>query len=165
MRTKKLSDILKASYEDTEGSPSLLLINDPDIVNGPKVSDPTKPPIPNLSTYPFLSKGLEELGSFLDSVPTDFPISTYYFLVADKRTIEDDSLLFVGRSSGENDEQETVRLASEYANKYPIAVQVGTLGINELRSSVDEDGVYRGGPADRPPPKKGGKAPRKELGR
>ena len=82
-----LTDVVKSAYgSETDCGPNMLLINGPDIVSGPMPVDPTEPPVTNLSGYPLLSKSLEELGSFLGTIPGGWPTSTLRFLVADKQT-------------------------------------------------------------------------------
>ena len=158
-----LTDVVKSACDsETDCGPNMLLINDPDIVSGPMSVDPTEPPVANLSGYPFLSKSLEELGSFLGTIPEGWPISILRFLVADKQTAEDRTVLFVERGHKETEELQTWRLAAEHANAIPIAVQVSTMSISGVRAIADEDGVYRGGLA-RQQPTRGGPAPRKLL--
>lgn len=87
----------------------------------------------------------------------------HQFLIADKQTNENHSLLFVDRGYEPDQAPQTVRLDAEYANAIPVAVQVATTDINEVRAQVDEDGVFRGG-ASRPAVRKGQPTPRKALG-
>lgn len=76
-----------------------------------------------------------------------------------KTTLDEDTLLLVYNIGNS---QESIRLSAGYANSQAVSVSVATTDVGELRSLADNDGVYRGGP-DRPPPRKGGKAPRKQL--
>jgi hypothetical protein len=71
-------------------------------------------------------------------------------------------VLFVQRGYEDTDKPETLRLDAKHANAIPIAVQVATMDMSSIREIADEDGVYRGGPADQQP-RKGGPAPRKQL--
>jgi hypothetical protein len=158
LSAEKLSKIISTAYEsDTEASPNILFINDPDIVDGPKLKDPTNPPIPKISEYPFLSKSPEKLNSFIHTIPEDWPISTWRFLIADEETTENDSLLCVETKDSKS---ETLRLDAKFANSIPISLEIGTLGMAELQDNVDDDGVYRGGHF---PVEKGRPAPKKEL--
>ena len=97
-------------------------------------------------------------------------VSNALFLVADKRTSEDQNTLLLvaiakrGIGSAEFD-LESVRVSAEFANTESVAVSVATTGVNELVALADGDGVYRGGSdgIPRQPPKKGGPAPRKQF--
>lgn len=71
--------------------------------------------------------------------------------------------MFVDRGYEPGQTPQTVRLDAEHANAVPVAVQVATMDINEVRAEVDEDGVFRGG-ASRPAVRKGEPTPRKALG-
>jgi hypothetical protein len=59
----------------------------------------------------------------------------------------------------------TVRLSAQHANAIPVAVAVGTMGIEEViaLALADGDGVFRGGPAAAPS-RKGKPAPPMQLG-
>ena len=86
------------------------------------------------------------------------------FLVADQRTAEDESLLLV-QSLRDGESVEFVRVAAEFVNTQAVAMAVATTDVQELRSLIDEDGVFRGGSGrgGNLLPRKGGKAPRKQL--
>jgi hypothetical protein len=87
-------------------------------------------------------------------------------LVADARTLEDKSLLFVDAGYDDTvspDEAKTVRLSAQHANAIPVAVAVASMGIEEVIALADGDGVFRGGPAAAAP-RKGQPAPRMQLG-
>jgi hypothetical protein len=87
-------------------------------------------------------------------------------LVADARTLEDKSLLFVDTGydvAVSPDEAKTVRLSAQHANAIPVAVAVASMGIEEVIALADGDGVFRGGPAAAAP-RKGQPAPRMQLG-
>ena len=93
-------------------------------------------------------------------------VSSYYFLVADARTLEDKSLLFVDAAyddAASPDDAKTVRLSAQYANAIPVAIAVATMGIDEVIALADEDGVFRGG-SPAVPPIKGQPAPSMQLG-
>jgi hypothetical protein len=86
-------------------------------------------------------------------------------LVADARTLEDKSLLFVDvayDNTASPDETKTVRLSAQQANAIPVAVLVASMGIEEVIALADGDGVFRGG---RVAVVKGKPAPRMQLGR
>ena len=61
------------------------------------------------------------------------------------------------------DEVKVVRLSAQHANAVPVALGIGTLGIDEVIALADKDGVYRGGPAAAPP-RRGQPAPQIRLG-
>ena len=97
---------------------------------------------------------------FLREYATGTVVDESVFLVADGRTVENESLLLVQSLHG--DPMHCVRLAAEYVNTKAVAVAVAATGVQELRRLVDGDGVFRGG-GDNPSPRKGGEAPRKQL--
>ena len=84
-------------------------------------------------------------------------------MVADARTLEDKSLLFVDVGYDDNAEVQTVRLSAQQANAIPVAVAVATMGTEEVIALADGDGVFRGGSATAPPGQ-GGPAPPMRLG-
>lgn len=87
-------------------------------------------------------------------------------MVADAQTLEDKSLLFVDAGydhTASPDQAKTVRLSAHQANAVPVAIGVGTMGIDEVIALSDGDGVFRGGPAAAPPTQ-GQPAPLKRLG-
>lgn len=81
------------------------------------------------------------------------------FIILDERSCEDESVLLV---SGRGDEEglQVVRVSFEQSLAILQAVDVRSIGMNEVRSWVDESGVYRGSDSV---PKKGGAAPMKKL--
>jgi hypothetical protein len=96
--SKALTHIVKTAYEsEPDSGPNILLIDGLDMVHGPMPVDPTEPPLGGLPGYPFLSRSVEELGSFLDTIPEGWPISTFRFLVVDEQSVEDETVLFVER--------------------------------------------------------------------
>ncbi|KAF2669834.1 hypothetical protein BT63DRAFT_423814 [Microthyrium microscopicum] len=154
----RLTTILTLAYEGSpDTDPDIIFINDLDIPSGPEPKDPSLS-IPAINEYPFLGKTTTELGAFITKFPEDWSLFHDIFLVADKQTAENDSLLLVQNLEPE----ETVRLAAEHANAIPIAIRVATMDIGGVQSLVDEDGIYRGGRSGGQV-KKGGPAPRKQL--
>lgn len=139
------------------------MLSKPDLLYNPQNAQPSHPPITSFSDYPFLAHSIQDLADLLDKSDPEPAISSHQFLVADEQTNEDNTLIFVDIGYEKNAKPETVRLDATHANAVPIAVQVATMDLNGIRSLVDEDGVYRGGPSD-PEPKKGKPAPRKKLG-
>lgn len=91
--------------------------------------------------------------------------------VADEETAKGgNTLLLVSEIGTEGDEDRPalmcVRLDAEHVNTETVAVSVALKDVQELLSSVDGDGVYRGGRRDRDGiqlPKKREKAPQKQL--
>jgi hypothetical protein len=119
----------------------------------------TKPPVESLQ-YPFLGWDISKIARFLQENALNTVVDYTTFLVADEKTTSDeDTLLLVYNI---DNSQESIRLSAAYANSEAVSVSVATKDVGELRSLADDDGVYRGGPRG-PPPKKGGKAPRKQL--
>jgi hypothetical protein len=89
-------------------------------------------------------------------------VSSHHLLVADARTLEDKSLLFVDAGYDNTASAKTVRLSAQHANAIPVAIAVATMGIEEVIALADGDGVFRGGPAAALP--KGKPAPPMQLG-
>lgn len=119
----------------------------------------TKPPVESLQ-YPFLGWDIGKIAQFLQENAPKSVLDHTTFLAADEKTASyEDTLLLVYNIE---DPQESIRLSAGYANSGAVSVSVATMDVGELRSLADDDGVYRGGP-QRPPPQKGGKAPRKQL--
>ena len=110
--------------------------------------------------YPFLGWDIGKIAQFLQENTSDTIVDYTTFLVADEKTaLDEDTLLLVYDVEGL---QESIRLSACFANSEAVSVSVATKDVGELWTLADEDGVYRGGP-QHPPPKKGGKAPRKRL--
>ncbi|KEY81503.1 hypothetical protein BA78_8012 [Aspergillus fumigatus] len=119
----------------------------------------TKLPVESLQ-YPFLGWDIGKIAQFLQENASDTIVDYTTFLVADEKTaLDEDTLLLVYDVEGL---QESIRLSACFANSEAVSVSVATKDVGELWTLADEDGVYRGGP-QHPPPKKGGKAPRKRL--
>lgn len=92
------------------------------------------------------------------------------FLIADEKTAKDEDTLLLVQSSGKEQNEDHfglhhVRVAADYANTEAVALSVATKDVEGLLGLADGEGVYRGGRGgrDHQPPKKGGKAPRKQL--
>ncbi|KAB8204143.1 hypothetical protein BDV34DRAFT_197932 [Aspergillus parasiticus] len=163
-----LTSILTKAYPhaiEIQSPPTLLLINNTgNALRRYTHDDVTYPPVDPSFKSPFLGWEMDEVVRFLREYATGTIVDHFVFLVADQRTAEDESLLLV-QSFGEGDSVESVRLAAEYVNTQAVAVAVATTDVQELRGLVDEDGVFRGGSgrSGNPVPRKGGKAPRKQL--
>lgn len=161
--TKTLSSIIQTAYAGGPDSPpSLFVLLEPNLLANLQTVQPSLPPITDLSSYPFLSHSVQDLATFLDSNNPGSAISSHQFLIADKQTNEDHSVLLVDRGYEPGETPQTVRLDAAHANAVPVAVQVATMDINGVRALVDEDGVFRGG-GSRPAARKGEPAPRKPL--
>ncbi|KAE8337425.1 hypothetical protein BDV24DRAFT_167285 [Aspergillus arachidicola] len=163
-----LTTILTKAYAhaiDIQSPPTLLLLEKTgDALRRYTHDDVTYPPVDPSFKSPFLGWNLDEVVRFLREYATGTVVDESVFLVADQRTAEDESLLLV-QSFGDEESVESVRLDAEYVNTQAVAVAVATTGVQELRSLVDEDGVFRGGSGrgGNLVPRKGGKAPRKQL--
>lgn len=139
------------------------MVSESGLLANPENAQPSHPPISDLSDYPFLSRSVQDLADVLEKSDSEPAISAHQFLVADEQTNQDKTLIFVDIGYEKNARPEIVRLDATHANAVPIAVQVATMDLNGIRSLLDGDGVYRGGPSG-PEPKKGKPAPRKQLG-
>jgi uncharacterized protein (UPF0210 family) len=119
----------------------------------------TMPPVESLQ-YPFLGWDIGKIAQFLQEDASETVVDYTTFLVADEKTASDEDTLLLVYSI--EDSLESIRLSASYANSQAVSVSIATTDVGELRSLSDEDGVFRGGP-QRPPPRKGGEAPRKQL--
>ncbi|RHZ45473.1 uncharacterized protein CDV56_104071 [Aspergillus thermomutatus] len=159
-----ITSVLSTAYEASskiDSPPSLILVMTANAAELQKYTKDsvTKPPVESLQ-YPFLGWDIGKIAQFLQENASKTVVDHTTFLVADEKTTSDeDTLLLVYNIE---DSQESIRLSAGYANSQAVSVSVATTDVGELRSLADDDGVYRGGP-QRPPPKKGGKAPRKQL--
>ncbi|KNG83908.1 hypothetical protein ANOM_008144 [Aspergillus nomiae NRRL 13137] len=159
-----LTSILTKAYAhaiDINSPPTLLLVESTGTALRRYTRDAvTYPPVDSAFKSPFNGWELDDVVRFLREYAMGTVVDESVFLVADGRTVEDESLLLVQSLHG--DPMQSVRLAAEYVNTKAVAVAVAATGVQELRSLVDGDGVFRGG-GDNPSPRKGGKAPRKQL--
>ncbi|RAL12494.1 uncharacterized protein BO97DRAFT_405440 [Aspergillus homomorphus CBS 101889] len=159
-----IASILSKAYETArkiDSPASLLLLTTTSAADLQQYTEgsATKPPVAS-SPYPFLCWDIGKIARFLCENASMTVVDHSVFLVADEKTaFDEDTLLLV--HSVENS-QVSIRLSAGYANSQAVSVSVATTDVGELRSLADEDGVYRGGP-ERPPPIRGGKAPRKQL--
>lgn len=99
------------------------------------------------------------IATLLAEKGTGSQIKPKAFIILDERTSDDSSVLIVYKPAGEG-EVETVRTSFEQSLGILVPVDVGTMGMEEVQSWVDADGVYRGSPSKAT---KGGSAPRKQL--
>ncbi|KAI9831938.1 MAG: hypothetical protein M1819_004660 [Sarea resinae] len=163
-----LSETLTAAYNQSDESPASLVLLTEDSRSALQhyTQDSfSRPPIGPFES-PFLGKSIQDVAGFLNDNAHGTIVEPSLFFVADEQTAKDNTLLLVqgALKSGTPDNTiQTVRLAAEFANTEALAISVATKGINELQTLQDGDGVYRGGPRHGEPPKKGGKAPRKQL--
>jgi hypothetical protein len=93
------------------------------------------------STYPFLDRDVDRLSAFLRQNGPDSALSRDQFLVVDARTLVDRSVLFVRSVSSGT--AESVRLSVENANAIPIAIDVGSMGMEQLKWGVGADNIFR----------------------
>ncbi|OGM49588.1 hypothetical protein ABOM_001775 [Aspergillus bombycis] len=164
-----LTSILTKAYAhaiDINSPPTLLLVESTGTALLRRYTHDavTYPPVDAACKSPFRGWGLDDMIRFLREYATGTAVDASVFLVADGRTVEDESLLLV-QSLRDGDPVESVRLAAEHVNTKAVAVAVAATDVRELRSLVDEDGVFRGGHGggDSSLPRKGGTAPRKQL--
>lgn len=110
---------------------------------------------------PFLGWELEKIAEFLTKNTRGTVVDQAVFLVADGQTANDkDTLLLVHNLDGSS--LQSVRVSAACGNTEAISVSVATKDLDELRSLVDDDGIFRGGRRGQLP-KKGGRAPKKQL--
>ncbi|KAH1335134.1 hypothetical protein KXV68_003398 [Aspergillus fumigatus] len=159
-----ITSILSTAYKASsviDSPPNLIVIMTADAAELQEYTDDsvTKLPVESLQ-YPFLGWDIGKIAQFLQENTSDTIVDYTTFLVADEKTaLDEDTLLLVYDVEGL---QESIRLSACFANSEAVSVSVATKDVGELWTLADEDGVYRGGP-QHPPPKKGGKAPRKRL--
>ncbi|PKX92367.1 uncharacterized protein P174DRAFT_372824 [Aspergillus novofumigatus IBT 16806] len=159
-----ITSILSTAYEASskiDSPPSLILIMTADAAELQKYTEDsvTMPPVESLQ-YPFLGWDIGKIAEFLQEDASETVVDYTTFLVADEKTASDEDTLLLIYSI--EDSLESIRLCASYANSQAVSVSIATTDVGELWSLADEDGVYRGGP-QRPPPRKGGEAPRKQL--
>ncbi|KAJ5812386.1 hypothetical protein N7474_008687 [Penicillium riverlandense] len=158
-----LSRILITAYKHSvqlDGYPTLLLLSSAKKESLTGSLHPTSPPIDPSVKSSFIGWSAEQIKQHLIDNADDDRINTHLFLVADERTVHDETLLLVEYSSdGEEARLDTVRIAAEEANAKAICVDVGVMSVRELSGDIDVDGAYR----PRSTPQRGGSAPRKQL--
>ncbi|KAE8353460.1 hypothetical protein BDV28DRAFT_148039 [Aspergillus coremiiformis] len=144
-----LSNILDTAYRrDLEGPPSLILLsaNDSSGLSQLTEESASQPPIVEPFASSFTGMAITDVALFLHGSAQDTVISTHFFFIADAQTATDQSLLLVQINWDDPTVIQTVRVAAEHANREAVSLTMGITGVNELRSLVDEDGIYRGGP-------------------
>ena len=119
-------------------------------VSIPKIA--SEPPVPPF-TSPFIGQSAEEVSKHADGVE--------YFVVLDKRSTEDDSAVLVDYQPGPGGVQ-TVRATFDSAQHLLTAVEMATLGFNEIQQIADSSGGVYG--TSRGGVQKGGPAPAMRLG-
>ncbi|GES59951.1 hypothetical protein ATEIFO6365_0002028200 [Aspergillus terreus] len=159
-----LTSVLGTAYDassNIDSPPSLILVTTADAAVLQKYTKDsvTKPPVESVQ-YPFLGWDVGKIARFLQENASQTVLDHTTFLVADEQTASDGDTLLLAYNI--KDSQDSVRLSAGCANSGAVSVSVATRDVGELRSLADDDGVYRGGP-QRPPPQKGGKAPKKQL--
>lgn len=144
-----------------DSPPTLLLLTEGDgnTLRQYTYDSVSQPPVDSFQS-PFLGWELEKIAEFLSENTRGTVVDQAVFLVADGQTANDgDTLLLVHNLDGS---LQSVRVSAAYGNTEAISVSVATTDLDELRSLVDDDGVFRGGRRGQPP-KKGGSAPKKQL--
>lgn len=160
-----ISSILTTAYnasEKIDSPPSLVLLSESnrDALLQYTYNSVSQPPIEGSFESPFLGWEIEKIAGFLNENAQGTVVDQTVFVVADGQTAEDeDTLLLVHNLDGS---LQSVRVSAAYGSMEAVSVSVATKDLNELRSLVDDDGVYRGGRRGQPP-LKGGRAPRKQL--
>ncbi|RYP53408.1 hypothetical protein DL769_010524 [Monosporascus sp. CRB-8-3] len=117
------------------------------------VSIPTtasEPPVQPF-TSPFIGQSAEEVSNHVNGVN--------YLVILDKQSTEDDTAVLVARGPGG---VQTVRTTFESAQHLLTAVEIATLGFDEIQQIAGSSGGVYG--ASRNEPQRGGPAPRRRLG-
>ncbi|KAF4537011.1 uncharacterized protein LTHEOB_11720 [Lasiodiplodia theobromae] len=118
-------------------------------------SSPSQPPLEPFASA-FLGQPVEAVAQRLSSTDASF------FAVLDERSAADETALVVVASRGTGGGVQDVRVTFDEVQRLLTALDVGSLGIEEVRSIAESNGrVY--GPA-RESAQKGQPAPRKRLG-
>ncbi|KAK0658547.1 hypothetical protein DIS24_g4660 [Lasiodiplodia hormozganensis] len=119
-------------------------------------SSPSRPPLEPFAS-PFLGQPVEAIAQRLSSADASF------FAVLDERSAADETALVVAsRGAGGGGGVQAVRVTFDEVQRLLTALDVASLGIEEVRSIAESNGgVY--GP-DRESTRKGQPAPRKRLG-
>lgn len=130
----------------------------------------TYPPVESPLKSPFLGWSIRDATQLLSENADGSIVDWRVFLVADEETAKDGDALLMVQNVGQGEDDKLalkcVRLAAEHVNAEAVAVSVAIKDVEELLSLVDGNGVYRGGMGGRDShqsPKKGGKAPKKQL--
>lgn len=130
----------------------------------------TYPPVESPLKSPFLGWSIRDAGQLLNENADGSIVDSRVFLVADEETAKDEDTLLMVQNVGQREDDKLalkcVRLAAEHVNTEAVTVSVATKDIEEILSLVNGNVVYGGGMGGRDshqPPKKGGKAPRKQL--
>jgi hypothetical protein len=123
--------------------------------DGPAPSVPTtasRPPLPP-SLIPFVTPSAEDASRQVGDAQ--------FFAVLDEQSSRNDTAILVARQ--EDDAIQTVRVTFDSAQHLLTALDIATLGFEEIRNIADSSGGVYGTPAPGGP-QKGGAAPRKRLG-
>jgi hypothetical protein len=84
------------------------------------------------SSFPTIQQKLNQMGTSTHSA-----INTHWFLVLDKRSVEDETTVIVNVDEGE---VRNVRVRFAVASRYLAAVRVAHSSINELMEIAEEEG-------------------------
>ena len=154
--------MLTTAYKAPDCAPSLILLTSPSQLTnsdfGKEATSPTA--IPSTIHSEFLNKSPINISKILRD---NTKVSDTVFLLADKQTVTDGTVLLVVRDPS-GGALETVRLSEQYMNSQAICVDVAVTDVGEIISLADPDGVFRGGPRSEESVQQGGAAPRKRLG-
>lgn len=146
-----LSSILTAAYTSTNEAAStatLYFLPDASKVAVSAARHPTRLPLDPELESTFINWPLEQIAQFLQE-HSYRRLNDRLFVVADRRTAADETLLLVQRWTHEDDAgfEDTllvaVRVAAGDINVVAICVDIGLWSVVELMAQVDADGVFR----------------------
>ena len=170
-----LSSILTAAYQkatEIKSPPALVVLAETsrEALHQYNNDSVTRPPIDSSFQSPFLGWDIRSVAQFVRDNAKGSMVDPGVFLIADEKTVEDGETLLLVQSTDLEQEQgkdpftlESVRVAGEDASIEAVAVSVATKDVAELVSLVDGNGVLRAS-SSTPQPRKGGKAPKKQIG-
>jgi hypothetical protein len=109
----------------------------------PAGTQATEPNLQNIPPSPFIGTDITALRDFIRSHAAGSALSNLHFLVVEGQTAATDSFLYAWLAPGAGHGLTIVRLGTAVANEIPIAVEMGTMGADELSGLAGEDGVVR----------------------
>ena len=130
------------------GAPTLYFLPDASKVAVEAARRPTRLPLDPEFESTFINWPLERIAQFLQE-HSESRLNDRLFVVADRRTVADETLLLVQRWTHEDDSGfednmlVAVRVAAEDINAVATYVDVGLYSVVELMTEVDADGVVR----------------------
>lgn len=149
--SQTLSSIFNAAYmpaNKAAGAPTLYFLPDASKVAVEAARRPTRLPLDPEFESTFINWPLERIAQFLQE-HSESRLNDRLFVVADRRTAADETLLLVQRwthdddSGFEDNMLVAVRIAAEDINAIATYVDVGLYSVVELMTEVDADGVVR----------------------